>query len=175
MSARVRGLILINTGDGKGKTTAALGLALRAVGQGLRVLMVQFIKSSTATGEAKAAARLAPELELVTLGAGFVMGEWTDEDLVAAREAWRVGGEAILGGQHGLVILDEICFVITEGVVPLAQVLATLAARPAHVHVLLTGRGAPPELIAAADLVTEMLAVKHPYDAGLPAQKGIEF
>jgi cob(I)alamin adenosyltransferase len=170
-----RALVLVHTGDGKGKTTAALGLALRAVGQGLRVLMVQFIKGDTDTGENKAAQRLAPEFELLTLGAGFVLGEWTEEDLAAAREAWRVAREAILQGRHDLVILDEVCFVVAEGVVPVGDVLEALAARPGHVHVLLTGRNAPEEFVAAADLVTEMRCVKHPFDAGIPAQRGIEY
>ena len=170
-----RGLVLIHTGDGKGKTTAALGLGLRAAGQGLRVLMVQFIKGDTDTGEHAAVERLALDFELLTLGAGFVFGEWTEADVAAAREAWRVASAAIAAGAHDLVILDEVCFVVSEGVVTLAEVRAALAARPPHVHVLLTGRDAPDALIAAADLVTEMRCVKHPFDAGIPAQRGIEF
>jgi cob(I)alamin adenosyltransferase len=169
------GLLILHTGDGKGKTTAALGLALRAVGHGLRVLMIQFVKSDQATGEAAAALRLAPEFELRPMGCGFVFDEWTPEDIAAAREAWAAACAALTSGQWQMVILDELTYCLREDVLPPGEVLAALADRPAGVHVVITGRGAPEALVAAADLVTEMRPVKHPWDAGIPGQRGIEF
>jgi cob(I)alamin adenosyltransferase len=170
-----RGLIIVHTGDGKGKTTAALGLALRAVGHGLRVLMVQFVKADQPTGEALAALRLTPEFSLRAMGCGFVFDEWTPEDVMAARQAWEASRESLASGEWQLVILDELTYCLREDVVPTGEVLAALSSRPAGVHVAITGRDAPEALIAAADLVTEMRALKHPFDAGVAAQRGIEF
>ena len=169
-----RGLIIVYTGDGKGKTTAALGLALRAVGHGRRVLMVQFIKADEETGEVKAAERLAPELTIAVMGCGFVFDEWTEEDRRAAQEAWEFGRDAIASGHYDMVILDEINHVLAANVIEPQVVLDALAQRPPAVHVVLTGRGAPPEIVRVADLVTEMLAIKHPFEQGIQAQKGIE-
>ena len=169
-----RGLVIVYTGDGKGKTTAALGLALRAAGRGLRVRVFQFLKHETARfGEHRALARLGVPIE--GLGDGFT---WTSRDLDAsaelARRGWERAREAIASGEWQLVVLDEVTYPIRYGWLDVGEVLAALAARPRHVHVVLTGRGAPPELIEAADTVTEMRKVKHAFEAGVPAQKGIE-
>ncbi len=172
---RGRGLVIVYTGTGKGKTTAALGLAMRALGQGLRVLMVQFIKSHRDTGESVLARRLAPGLVLQTMGAGFVTGEWSAQDLAAARAAWGAASEAVNRGAHDMVILDEVSYCIRDDVIPLAEVLGLLGDRPPALHLVLTGRGFPAAVIAAADLVTEMQCIKHPYEAGVRAQPGIEF
>jgi len=170
-----RGLMIVNTGDGKGKTTAALGLALRAVGHGMRVLMVQFIKADEQTGEVRAAMRLAPELTVKVMGRGFVFDEWADENRTAARKAWELGKSAIDSGKYDMVILDEINYVLSEGIIEPRLVLDALSRRPPEIHVVLTGRHAPAEIVKAADLVTEMLAIKHPFEKGIKAQKGIEY
>jgi cob(I)alamin adenosyltransferase len=172
---RNQGLVIVNTGNGKGKTTAALGLLLRASGQGLRVAMFQFIKAKSGNwGEQRAARKLG--VEIVPLGSGFT---WTSDDLerdrALAGEGWQQCRTAIESGEYDLVILDEITYCFTFGWLDLAEVLAVLRNRPAGQHVVLTGRDAPQELIDIADLVTEMREVKHPYAAGVKAQKGIEF
>jgi cob(I)alamin adenosyltransferase len=172
-----RGLIQVYTGDGKGKTTCALGLALRAVGQGFKAYMVQFMKGRE-TGEVKAAAaRLSPDLTLRPFGRpGLVkLQDPAPEDLALVREAWDLARQVILAGEHDLVILDEINLALTFNLVPRAEVLQTLRERPLWVEVVLTGRQAPPELIELADLVTEMRPVKHYYAAGVPARRGIEW
>ena len=172
-----RGLIQVYTGDGKGKTTCALGLALRAVGQGFKVYMVQFMKGRE-TGEAKAAAdRLAPEMTLRYFGRpGLVNLKAPDpEDLARVREAWDLARQVISAGEHDLVILDEINLALTFNLVPLAEALEVLRARPAWVEVVLTGRQAPPELVELADLVTEMRPLKHYYEAGVKSRRGIEW
>ena len=158
-----RGLIQVYTGDGKGKTTCALGLALRAVGQGFQVYMVQFMKGRE-TGEAKAAAdRLAPDMTLRYFGRpGLVnLRAPAPEDLALIREAWDLARQVILAGEHDLVILDEINLALTFKLVPLAEALQVLRERPPWVEVVLTGRQAPPELVELADLVTEMRPLKH--------------
>ena len=172
-----RGLIQVYTGDGKGKTTCALGLALRAVGQGLQVYMVQFMKGRE-TGEAKAAAdRLAPDMTLRYFGRpGLVnLRSPAPEDLALIREAWDLARQVILAGEHDLVILDEINLALTFKLVPLAEALKVLGERPAWVEVVLTGRQAPPELVELADLVTEMRPLKHYYETGVKARRGIEW
>ena len=165
------------TGDGKGKTTCALGLALRAVGQGLQVYMVQFMKGRE-TGEAKAAAdRLAPDMTLRYFGRpGLVnLRAPAAEDLALVREAWDLARQVIVAGEHDLVILDEINLALTFNLVPLAEALQVLRERPPWVEVVLTGRQAPPELVELADLVTEMRPLKHYYEAGVKARRGIEW
>ena len=171
-----QGLIQVYTGDGKGKTTCALGLALRAVGQGLQVAMVQFLKGRD-TGESRAAALLAPALTLRYFGRpGLVnLRSPAAEDLNYVREGWELARRVLGAGEHDLVILDEINLVLTHGLVPLAEALAVLKSRPPYVEVVLTGRQAPPELIELADLVTEMRPVKHYYQAGVAARQGIEW
>jgi cob(I)alamin adenosyltransferase len=171
-----RGLIQVYTGDGKGKTTCALGLALRAVGHGLQVYMIQFMKGRP-TGEAAAAARLAPDFTLRSFGRpGLVnLRSPAPEDLALVQDGFSLGRGIIKSGNHDLVILDEINLTLTYGLLPLDEVLDLLRHRPPWVEVVLTGRAAPPELIELADLVTEMHPVKHYYQAGIPARKGIEW
>ena len=172
-----RGLVIVHTGNGKGKTTAALGLALRAVGQGLRVTMIQFIKGSWKYGELRAPEFL-PGFEIHPMGRGFVgLGgaQPNPEDVALARETYDVGREKILSGEWDMVILDEINNAVEQGLLDVADVLRLIRERPERVHLVLTGRNARPEVIEAADLVTEMREIKHPYRIGVKAQKGIEF
>jgi cob(I)alamin adenosyltransferase len=173
---RRKGLVIVHTGDGKGKTTAALGLALRAVGHGWRVLMVQFIKGSWHYGEMEAAKRLAPDLTIQPMGEGFTWDTQNPErDTAKARECWEAGLAAARSGQYQMVIFDEINYAVAYGYLPLQEVLDFLADKPDSLHVVLTGRDAPKELVAAADTVTEMREIKHAFAAGVQAQKGIEF
>ena len=171
-----KGLLIVFTGNGKGKTTAALGMALRAAGHGLRVLILQFIKGSWRYGELDALARF-PEIEIKTLGSGFTWKKPNlDEDRVMAELGWVEAAGAIQRGEVDMIVLDELNIVLAYGLLPLEPVLQTLLARPARLHVVITGRGAPAGLLDAADLVTEMQQVKHPYhDQGIAAQKGVEF
>lgn len=167
--------LLINTGDGKGKSSAAFGVMGRAWARGWSVAVVQFIKSETwKAGERKLAEHLG--IEWHTLGDGFTWDS-TDLDETAAkgRHAWEVAEEVIAGGAHDLVILDEATYVMTYGWVPVDTVVTALARRPERTNVIVTGRGAPAELIAIADTVTEMTNVKHAMDLGLAARKGIEY
>jgi cob(I)alamin adenosyltransferase len=173
-----KGLILINTGPGKGKTTAALGTALRAVGNGMRVLVLQFLKGSWHYGELDAVLAHAPNFVLKQMGRGFVKvgGAETDpEDIRLVEAAWAEAREAILSGEWDLVILDEINYAISYGMLDPKQVAETLIARPEMVHVILTGRSAHPLLVELADTVTEMREVKHAYQKGILAQRGIEY
>jgi len=169
-----RGLLVVHTGNGKGKSTAAFGLAFRAMGQGLKVSILQFIKGKWKTGELESARRMG--LELIPMGKGFTWeSNNLEEDKALMREAWRTASEKILSGQYDLIILDELNYVLGYGYLSADEVLRCLQARPAHVHVVLTGRNAPDEVIAVADCVTEMREIKHPYRKGIPAQKGIDF
>ena len=173
-----KGLILINTGPGKGKTTAALGTGLRAVGCGMRVLMLQFLKGSWHYGELDAVLQFGDNFVLKQLGRGFVKvgGAETDpEDLRLVEEAWKEAQAAILSGDWDLVILDEINYAIGYGMLDPEKVAATLLERPEMVHVILTGRNAHAKLVEIADTVTEMREVKHAYQKGILAQRGIEF
>ena len=173
-----RGLILINTGPGKGKTTAAMGTALRAVGNGMRVLMLQFLKGSWHYGELDAVKAFGDNFVLKQMGRGFVKvgGAETDpEDLRLVHEAWEEARLAILSGDWDMVVLDEINYAIGYGMLDPATVAETLRQRPEMVHVILTGRGAHPLLIELADTVTEMKEVKHAYERGILAQLGIEY
>jgi cob(I)alamin adenosyltransferase len=172
---RTRGLVLINTGNGKGKTTAAIGTAFRALGHGMRVGMIQFIKGKWKTGERKLGEQT-PNLTWLTMGHGFTWESLDlDRDRRAARAAWDIARKWLLDESYDLVVFDEITYVINYDFVPLDEVLSALQARRADLHVILTGRDAPAELITIADVVTEMKAVKHPYREGVSAQKGIEF
>jgi cob(I)alamin adenosyltransferase len=170
-----KGLVIVNTGKGKGKTTAAMGLLLRAWGQGLRVCMLQFIKATTANwGEEKAARKIG--IEMIPLGAGFTwLSDNIEHDKALARQGWETCRQKILSGNYDLVVLDEMTYVLRYGWLPWEEVRDTLDQRPAGMHVVITGRYAPPELVEYADLVSEIIAVKHPYLAGVKAQKGIEF
>lgn len=173
-----RGLIIVNTGPGKGKTTAAMGTALRAVGQGLRVLMLQFLKGSWHYGELDAAQTFGDKFVLKQMGRGFVKvgGAETDpEDVRMVEEAWSEAEQAIRSGQWDLVILDEINYAISYGMLDPAKVAAVLREKPEMLHVILTGRNAHPTIIDLADTVTEMRQVKHAYETGVMAQRGIEY
>jgi cob(I)alamin adenosyltransferase len=174
-----RGLILINTGPGKGKTTAALGTALRAVGCGMKVLMLQFIKGSWHYGELDAAKMLGDDrMEIRPMGRGFVKvgGADTDpEDVRLCEEAWEFGREQMGSGRYDLIVFDEINYVISYGMLDVERVVAGFASRPEGLHVICTGRSAHPKLVEAADLVTEMREVKHPYTKGILAQRGIDY
>jgi cob(I)alamin adenosyltransferase len=174
MSIRPR--ILIFTGDGKGKTTAALGMAFRAAGHGLRTCMVQFIKSDTAVGEIAAAAG-SDTIEIHTTGLGFLPPrEHPDFPLhrQAAQASLRMAAEAVADGRYSLVVLDEVLPAVARGLIEQAQVAELVARTPPHVCLVLTGRHAPPALIDLADTVTEMRCVKHGLQAGIAAQKGVE-
>lgn len=174
-----KGLLIVYTGPGKGKTTCALGTAFRAVGQGLRVLMVQFIKGSWHYGELDAAKMLGDDkFEIRPMGRGFVKvgsAETDPEDIRLAEECWETGRSAIYGGKYDLVILDEINYVISYKMLDAAKVAESLKGRPEPVHVICTGRNAHPLIVEQADLVTEMKEVKHPYTKGILAQRGIDY
>jgi cob(I)alamin adenosyltransferase len=174
-----KGLIIIHTGPGKGKTTAALGTAFRAVGQGLKVLMVQFIKGSWHYGELDAARMLGEDrFKILPMGRGFVktgVEKPDPEDVRLVEEAWRFASQSILGENYDLVVLDEINYAISYKMLDPKIVVQTLEQKPEMVHVILTGRNAHPTLIDLADLVTEMREIKHPYQKGILAQRGIEY
>lgn len=173
-----KGLLVVNTGSGKGKTTAALGMVFRHIGHGWPVAVVQFIKSSTwDTGEAKLLAKFPELASLHIMGEGFT---WETQDrardIAAAAAAWERAKELILDDHHRLVLLDELNVVLRYEYLPVAEVVAFLRdEKPADKHVIVTGRNAPAELVEIADLVTEMTLVKHPFRQGIKAQKGIEF
>jgi cob(I)alamin adenosyltransferase len=171
-----KGLLIVHTGAGKGKTTAALGLAFRALGQGMRVGIVQFIKGAIPTGEAALATRLAPALEMYTLGDGFTWNtQDREKDIASARKGWERGRSLLRDPSFDMVILDELNVVIRHSYLPLDEVLEELQQRRPMLHVVVTGRNARDELIELADLVTEMKLVKHPYRSGIKAQRGVEF
>jgi cob(I)alamin adenosyltransferase len=177
MNTRLRkpGLVMLNTGDGKGKTTAAIGVVFRALGHGMRVGMLQFIKGKWRTGERKLGEDT-PNLTWLTMGCGFT---WESADLArdraAATSAWNIAREWLAGDDFDIVVFDEITYIVNYGFVPLDEVVGALRSRRDGLHVILTGRAAHPDLIDLANVVTEMLPVKHPYRAGVAAQKGIEF
>jgi cob(I)alamin adenosyltransferase len=178
MNESRRGLILINTGPGKGKTTAAMGTALRAVGNGMRVLMLQFLKGSWHYGELDAVKAFGDNFVMKQLGRGFVKvgGAETDpEDIRMVEAAWAEARTAILSGDWDMVVLDEINYAIGYNMLDPAEVVETLKQRPEMVHVILTGRNAHPDLVDIADTVTEMRQVKHAYENGILAQRGIEY
>ena len=172
---RAPSLVVLHTGDGKGKTTAAMGIAMRAAGHGERVAVVQFMKSGRwKSGERLAAERLGVDWSVI--GDGFT---WDSEDLdraaAIAREAWEEAATRIAGGAYDVVVLDEITYPLTWGWVPTGDVVAAIAGRPAHTSIVLTGRDAPDELRALADTVSESTNVKHAFDDGVAALKGIDF
>jgi len=168
-------LVVVNTGDGKGKSTAAFGTALRAVARGWKVCVIQFVKSDRwKVGERDSASRLG--VEWWTLGDGFTWDSGSMERTEAvAREAWRVARDKIASADYQLVVLDEITYPVNWGWIPVAEVVSVIGSRPASVNVILTGRDAPPELVDVADTVTEMLNRKHAFDAGIRAMRGIDF
>ena len=173
-----RGLIIVNTGPGKGKTTAAMGTALRAVGNGMKVLMLQFLKGSWHYGELDAVKAFGDNFVMKQMGRGFVKvgGAETDpEDVRMVEDAWKEAEQAIMSGQWDLVILDEINYAISYKMLDSAMVVEALKRKPEQVHLILTGRNAHPTIIELADTVTEMKQVKHAYEKGVLAQRGIEY
>jgi cob(I)alamin adenosyltransferase len=169
------GLIMVHTGDGKGKTTAAIGTAFRAVGVGFKVKIIQFIKGSWDYGELHTADKL-ENLEIVPMGEGFTWETKDRErDTKIAYETWVACREAMEKGEHDLLVFDEINVAMSLGYLDVAEVIDALKARQRDMHVILTGRGAPQNLIDAADLVTEMKEIKHPFHSGILAQRGIEY
>jgi len=168
-----RGLIIVHTGDGKGKTTAALGLALRAFGAGLRVLILQFIKGKKDSGELKALKLLGVEIR--QCGLGFITKENFAEQKKFARAAIELAQKEILSGAWDLIILDEINYAVKFGLINAPEILSLIEIRSPELHLVFTGRDALTELIEVADLVTEMKLIKHPFQKGIVAQSGIEF
>ena len=170
-----KGLIIVNTGNGKGKTTAALGVALRACGYGMKVIMLQFFKGKWKYGELRSAPKL-ETLEICPMGQGFT---WESKDIevdkAMVRAAWQAAKEKILSGNYSVVVLDEINYALSYGFLPVEDVVDFLKNKPPMLHVILTGRDAKPEIVEIADLVTEMREIKHPFQQGILAQKGIEF
>jgi len=190
-----KGLIIVITGDGKGKTTSALGLALRSIGQGNKVLMIQFLKGARSYGEIKSSGRLSPDFEIIQVGKDCVYSERSREryqcetcdflchvnptnpnpqDRQAAEQGLRLAQEKVKSGLYQMVILDEINYAISYGLIPLDGVTRLLREKPPETHLILTGRGAHPEIIKMADLVTEMLEIKHPFQKGIKSIKGID-
>ncbi|MBN9390290.1 MAG: cob(I)yrinic acid a,c-diamide adenosyltransferase [Chloroflexi bacterium] len=170
-----KGLVVVNTGNGKGKTTAALGVLFRAWGRGMRVCMLQFIKATTSNyGENKAAKRLG--IEIIPMGDGFTwLSENIEKDKATARACWELCKQKIMSGDYDIVILDEMTYTLSYGWLDVNEVISVLKERPEGMHVIITGRNALPELVEYADLVTEMTEIKHPYSKGIKAQKGLEF
>ena len=170
-----KALVVVNTGHGKGKTTAALGVVLRAWGRGMRVVVIQFVKTRTSNyGENRAAKKLG--IEMIPMGEGFTwLSKDIEKDKATAREAWELARQKICSGEYDLVLLDELTYPLTYGWIPVQEVIDVLQRRPEGLHVIITGRDAPEELIDYADLVTEMREIKHPFQKGLKAQPGIEF
>lgn len=168
------GVLVVNTGNGKGKSSAAFGVIARALGHGMKVAVVQFIKGSFSTGE-EAFFRRFPEVEYHVMGEGFTWDTQDRErDIRAADAAWAKARGFLADPDCDLVVLDELNIALKLGYVPLEEVLSALLARPPHQHAVVTGRGAPQALIDIADTVTEMRPIKHAFDAGVKAQKGIE-
>ena len=167
------GLIIVHTGEGKGKTTAALGLALRAFGAGLKVLILQFIKGGQTYGELDALKLL--QIEIRQCGLGFTKSGEISEHKAAAQETLKIAQDEIISSKWDLIILDEINYAVKFGLITEDEMLNLLKIRPPELHLVLTGRDATEKLIDAADLVTEMKLIKHPYQHGIKAQRGIEF
>jgi cob(I)alamin adenosyltransferase len=167
---------MVNTGDGKGKTTAALGLAMRTAGHGLKVCFIQFIKGSWKYGELAAVERFGKLIDFHVMGKGFT---WKSKDLekdkAVARQGWDLAREAMASQRYHLVVLDEFTYLLAYQMIGLQTVLDGLNERPHDLHVLVTGRDAPQALLDLADMVTQMQVVKHPLKSGIKAQKGIEF
>ncbi len=175
--AEFKGLTVIFTGDGKGKTSAALGVMCRCLGHGFRAKVIQFIKGGMDTGELHLAERLAPDLDIEQVGLGFT---WLDDNSAeehkkAAKKGLDLAEEALLSGEYKTVVLDEIFYALKAGLVTVEQVEKIIDIKPPDTHLVLTGRGAPEKLIEKADLVTDMHDVKHPARKGIPAQKCMDY
>jgi len=171
-----RGMVQVYTGDGKGKTSAAFGLALRAVGRGLKVYIIQFIKGGFDYGELYIVEKI-PNLKLATFGRGRFVTETppSEEDSKLAREAFELAKKVVKSGEYDVVVLDEINVALNLKMISLNKVIDLIKNKPKHVELILTGRYAPTQIIDVADLVTEMKEVKHPYVQGVPPRKGIEY
>ena len=171
-----KGLLIVHTGKGKGKSTAAIGLVVRAIGNGMRIGIVQFVKGVWETGERLVLEAFPDQVVIKAMGEGF---SWDTQDrkrdILAAKKAWTTSKEMITSGEYDLVILDELNIPLRYENLDIKDVVATLTARPKMLHVVVTGRNAKDELLDAADLVTEMTMIKHPFRSGIKAQKGIEF
>ncbi len=172
-----KGLIIVNTGDGKGKSTAAFGLAIRAAGNKMNVFIMQFMKGKWKAGERNSFEKLAPYVEVIPMGDGFTWDTNNiEQDKATARKAYEIVKEKLLSGKYQMVIFEEINYVLHYKFLPEDEFLELLKNKPEKVHVVCTGRNAPEKLIEIADLVTEMKMIKHPFkEQGIPAQKGIEF
>ncbi|GGD04575.1 cob(I)yrinic acid a,c-diamide adenosyltransferase [Aureimonas glaciei] len=172
----VKGLVIVHTGKGKGKSTAAFGLVFRALGNGMKVGVVQFVKGKWETGERKILEHFPEQVSMSAMGDGFT---WETQDrqrdIAAAKAAWERATALILDEEHDLVLLDELNIVLRYDYLDVADIIAVLKQKPAMKHVVITGRNAKDELIEFADLVTEMEAIKHPFRSGVKAQRGIEF
>ena len=173
------GLVIVYTGNGKGKTTAALGMALRAAGYHHKVCLIQFIKGSWPYGEMESLKRLEPEVELIIAGKGFVGiiddSSPREDHIKIAKEALQISNEKIQSGAYNIVILDEVNYAINLGLIDVADVLKLIKSKPENLNLVLTGNHARQEIIDAADLVTEMKEIKHPFKSGIKAKKGIDF
>jgi cob(I)alamin adenosyltransferase len=171
-----KGLIMVHTGKGKGKSTAAMGLAIRAVGHGMKVGIVQFVKGVWATGERDVLDKFPDQVVIKAMGDGFT---WETQDRVrdikAAESAWSMACEMIADNSYNMVVLDELNIVLRYDYIAISSVIETLKAKPDNLHIIITGRNAKEELIEVADLVTEMTLIKHPFRSGVKAQAGIEF
>lgn len=171
-----KGLLMVYTGAGKGKTTAALGMAIRCLGHDMNVAVIQFIKGAIDTAEERILKSFDAQVVFLRMGEGYTWETQDRErDTKVAQEAWNEAERYLRDETFGLVILDELNIAIHHGYVSLEQVLKAVAQRPPMLHVVITGRGAKPELIEAADLVSEMKMIKHPFRKGIKAQKGVEF
>jgi cob(I)alamin adenosyltransferase len=175
-----QGLTLVYTGNGKGKTTAAVGLTVRAAGNRMRVFFLQFIKGQWKSGEREVLRGL-PNVDLEVTGRGFTIERLRnpkipmEDHAAAAAHGWQVAQQIVHEGEYDLVVLDEILGAVKAGLVPLEELLTLVKSKPPTLHLVLTGRGAPPELVEAADLVSEVQPIKHPLQRGIKAQRGIEF
>jgi cob(I)alamin adenosyltransferase len=171
-----RGLLIVHTGKGKGKSTAAFGMVFRAIGHGMRVGIVQFVKGKWGTGERDVLEKFPDQVTIKAMGEGFTWDtQDRQRDLAAARAAWEEARRMIADESLDMVLLDELNIALRYDYLPLGEVLEALGARPADKHVIVTGRNAKDELIEIADLVTEMTEIKHPFRSGVKAQKGVEF
>ncbi len=173
---RSKGLVIVNTGDGKGKSTAAFGMLLRASGHGMRTLIVQFVKSATNTGEIQALEKL-DGVEINVMGLGFLGGKDVPKEkhAEAARKAYEYSKGVLASGDYQMMVLDEILFAVKEGLLEEDDILQLISLKPEDTHLVLTGRGCPRSVIEKADIVTEMKEVKHPFSAGTKAAKGVEY
>ncbi len=178
VKVKKRGLIIVHTGSGKGKTTAAIGLGIRAAGHHFKILMIQFIKGSWHYGELEAVKRLRPYFDIIPMGKGFIRFDKdgpSPADVRAVTKTWELFIETMKSGIYDMIILDEINYVIHYNLLALDEVVSVLHMKPQELHLVLTGRDAKPEIIEMADLVTEMKEIKHPFQDGIKGQKGIEF